>query len=353
VSVIEEDRSTVSLPHHAGPAMTARRGLWLTGLALAIVGGLAWAAEVPPGDEGYRAGWRAWVARQYDEALAALERAVEADPRNVAYRESLGHMAYKRRKQRDAESQLERAQRLSPKEPRIAYLLAQMYGLRFTGDPEQYEKMRQQTFEFYQRTITLDPDNGFPQAQYASVLFDAGRDEEAIKALDAAIAAKSFRLYLMPTPTAREPAEGGIFWAASLDLLSPALARFNNLASRCRRRSAMATAAGDMEQAKADLTRGAALGRRVAAMEPKLLTAALFGIRIEVRARRGLAEVVRASGDAAAADKVIARADTLETVADDTAAEARKWGEQPLPPAEDLRERETKLVEKALRLAYP
>jgi Tfp pilus assembly protein PilF len=320
---------------------------------VAFAGRPAQAADTPRGEEDYRAGWYAWAARKYDDALAALERAVAADSGVADYRESLGYMQYLRKQQRSAESTLKRAARQAPKEPRIAYLLAQMYGVRYAGDPEHDEKARELTLQSYQQAIALDPDNGFPQAQYASVLFDTGRDDEAIKALDAALAAKSFRLYLLPTPAPREAGEYGIFWEASLGLFAPAVARFNNLATRCRRRAALGQAAGDAEQAKADLNRAAGLGRLVAAMEPRQLASAVLGLGIDRRAQRSMAQALRASDDAAGAQAAADRADALDAVIKAVQEEARAWTQHDAVSAQDMRERETKLAEKALGLAYP
>ena len=108
-----------------------------------------------------------------------------------------------------------------------------------------------------------------------------------------------------------------------------------------------------MEQAKADLTRAAALARRVAAMEPKQLTSALFGLDMDRRAQRSLAETLRASGDVAGAEQAAARAEALASVIKAAQEEARSWSEQPALSTQDMRERETKLVEKALALAQP
>jgi TolB-like protein/Flp pilus assembly protein TadD len=117
-----------------------------------------------------------WAHRQYDEALAEFNRALELQPNNALAQQFLGWVYRRRGEWERSIADAQRAQELDPRDPSIPSSLGGIYAaLRLWNDAERVEL----------RTLTLDPYNTVAATLLATVRLNSTGDiNSARHALD-------------------------------------------------------------------------------------------------------------------------------------------------------------------------
>ena len=102
-----------------------------------------------------------WAHRQYDNAVAEFNRALELQPNNALAQQFLGWVNRRRGEWERSIADAQRAQELDPRDPSIPSSLGGIYAaLRLWNDAERVEL----------RTLTLDPYNTVAATLLATVL---------------------------------------------------------------------------------------------------------------------------------------------------------------------------------------
>jgi TolB-like protein/Flp pilus assembly protein TadD len=108
-----------------------------------------------------------WAHRQYDDALAEFNRALELQPNNALAQQFLGWVYRRRGEWERSIADAQRAQELDPRDPSIPSSLGGIYaGLRLWNDAERVEL----------RTLTLDPYNTVAATLLATVRLNSTGD---------------------------------------------------------------------------------------------------------------------------------------------------------------------------------
>jgi MSHA biogenesis protein MshN len=174
-----------STPAVAKPPRTARRAIPVVTEARPVATDTV-TRTAPGGQRTAEADYRRALADLQDgritEAIAALERAVQTDPRHDAARQTLVGLLVEGGHRNDAMRHLQLGLGLDPRQPAMAMLLARL----------QLEQAGTGTaaIDTLQRTLPYVQGNGDYQAFLAGVLQRQGRDHEAAAQYQAALALK-------------------------------------------------------------------------------------------------------------------------------------------------------------------
>ncbi len=285
--------------------------------AFLLCAGAAHAAEAP-GAADFSAGWRAVAApakskqskgalqARQDALMAAIphfERAVSADPGSLPYRLSLGYTYLSAGKYDMAKATLDEAARKHRDDPLLYLLRAQAEATiafakpapaqeKAPGGPSEVvppagpkpeAKDITLALRYFDDAARFDPENSLALLQSASVAFEAGRTEMALKSLHSALQRPGIKLYRLPVPEDLD-----ISKAMSIKMWQHAqmwqwleqLARCQNVARMVTRYGRQKEEAGDREGAAAAYQEVLAIGKQVGSARPNMFISLNTGINL-------------------------------------------------------------------------
>ena len=118
-------------------------------------------------------------AKNHPIAIELLTRAVDLQPRNILYRNNLGHCLTSARKAREAVPHFRKVIDANPR--MVEPLMGLANAHRMLGEGDEAEKM-------LRRALPLAPDNKRLKLLLAEILIDLGRNKEAAEILRAIVA---------------------------------------------------------------------------------------------------------------------------------------------------------------------
>lgn len=314
--------------------------LWV--LAAFVLGSLSGAAQaaLPKGAEDYRAGWRTFATpepgpdnqitlesrqRARTSAIPKLEAAVAADPASVKYRTALVYVLLSASEYQKAKTQVDAAIKRERRDPLLYLLRAQAEAALAQMDPAKASSNIGPAITALDRAAELDPTNGLPLLQAASIALDLDRLDLALPRLQRALERPDCRLYSLLVPFDLDPnpvAAIGLWQHIQFTHWLELLARCQNAAKAVIRLGDQEVRTGDLDAAVSRYEQARQIGRKVGRAKPYLFLS--VGTCMDIldpayqrlvavaqgradTAKRGAEEAAKAGQDAAALDQEAAR----------------------------------------------
>lgn len=126
----------------------------------------------------YMLGLSAWKAGDAEQAIAALERAIELDSTNVKAHTNLGRVLLEQGRAEEALAQMEAARTLDPQSGAV---------LRVLGNAQSELGRGEDALVTYREALALDTEDAWTMNNYALQLIRLGRFEEALPPLARAV----------------------------------------------------------------------------------------------------------------------------------------------------------------------
>ena len=338
-------------------------------VALLIIGPVLADDAVPTAKKGeteFRAGWLAVVApRQSDQTgnalqarqealLAAIphfDAAVVAEPDNADYRTALVYTELAAGKYQLAYDAVSEAIARKKDRPLLYLLRAQADAALAHMDPETAPDKAEKAIQSFEDAAHLDPTNSLYALQAASIAFDAGRGELALKKIEEALQLPGITLHRLPIPGDLDPDRTTAIqmWQhMQMSHWSTLLARCQNAARMASRLSKQKLDAGELDAAEALLTQALEIGRQIGNAKPNLFITINSALNVMQDAYAGLAAVAKARQDPAEEGRWTGEAGVLTIARQDLYAAAQRYvkliNEQPPASIDDLLQEEAEQV---------
>lgn len=142
-------------------------------------------SELQSAEENFHAGNAYYEARQWDQAIAAYQKAIELDPNYQAAYANLGVTYYQQQQFDLAASQYEKALELNPKDGEVAYNLGVLYlqqALSQGGEPN--PELLSQAVSQLQLANEMSPELAEPYFSLGVAYFALNQSAEAKQAFD-------------------------------------------------------------------------------------------------------------------------------------------------------------------------
>ncbi|MCJ7751991.1 MAG: hypothetical protein MUQ65_12990, partial [Armatimonadetes bacterium] len=338
-------------------------------VALLIIGPVLADDAVPTAKKGeaeFRAGWLAVVAprqgTQTGNALQArqeallsaiphFEAAVAAEPDNADYRTALVYAELAAGKYQQASDAVSEAIARKKDSPLLYLLRAQADAALAHMDPETAPGKAEKVIQSFEDAAHLDPSNSLYALQAASVAFDAGRGELALKKIEEALQLPGITLYRLPIPGDLDPNRTTAIqmWQhVQMSQWSELLARCQNAARMTSKLSKDKLDAGELDAAEALLTQALEIGRQIGNAKPNLFISVNSALNVMHDAYAGLAAVAKAKQDPAEENRWTGEGGVLIVARQDLFAAVQRYvklfNEEPPASIDDLIQEEAEQV---------
>ena len=342
-------------------------------VALLIIGPVLADDAVPTekkGEAEFRAGWLAVIApRQGEQAGSALqarqeallaaiphfEVAVAAEPDNGDYRAALVYTELAAGKYEQAYDAVSEAIARKKDSPLLYLLRAQAEAALSHMDPETAPDKAEKVIQSFEDAAHLDPTNSLYALQAASVAFDAGRGELALKKIEEALQLPGITLHRLPIPGDLDPDR-----TTAIQMWQHVqMSQWSQLLSRCQNAARMASKlsrekldAGELEAAEALLTHALEIGRQIGNAKPNIFISVNSALNVMQDAYIGLAAVAKAKQNPTDEDRWIGEAGVLIIARQDLFAAVQRYvkviNEEPPASTENLIQEEAEQVARTM-----
>ena len=338
-------------------------------VALLIIGPVLADDAVPTAKKGeaeFRAGWLAVVAprqgTQTGNALQArqeallsaiphFDAAVAAEPDNADYRTALVYAELAAGKYQLAYDAVSEAIARKKDSPLLYLLRAQAEAALAHMDPETAPDKAEKVIQSFEDAAHLDPTNSLYALQAASVAFDAGRGELALKKIEATLQLPGITLHRLPIPGDLDPDRTTAIqmWQhLQMSQWSELLARCQNAARMVSNLSKEKFDAGELDAAEALLTQALKIGRQIGNAKPNLFISVNSALNVMQDAYTGMAAVAKAKQDSAEEERWTGEAGVLIIARQDLYAAVQRYvkliNEKPPASIDDLIQEEAEQV---------